>query len=154
MVTIKPKTVVTMRAKCDYTLHGKMDVTVRDTSAVVDEPTERGGTNLGPSPTETLLASLIACTCRIASKCCKAHGVDLKHINVDCIAKMDRRGVEMKEEIDVPFPEITLKINVTADTEDAALEPVERDLGRFCPVSKVICQSGTKITEDWTITKP
>jgi len=143
-----------MRAKCDYALHGKMAVTVRDTATIVDEPTERGGTNLGPSPTETLLASLIACTCRIASKCCKAHDVDLKHINVDCIAKMDRRGVEMKEEIDVPFPEILLKINVTADTDDAALEPVKRDLSRFCPVSKVIRQSGTDITEEWTITKP
>ncbi len=154
MVTIKPKTVVTMRARGDYALEGPMKIWVRDTTMIIDEPTERGGTNLGPSPTEAMIGSLIACTCRIASKCAKAHGIELHHINVEAIAKMDRRGVEMKEEVDIPFPEILLKINVTADTDDAALEPVKYDLGRFCPVSKVIRQSGTIVTEEWTITKP
>jgi uncharacterized OsmC-like protein len=154
MVTIKPKTVVSLRASGVYDLEGPINISVRDTKMIIDEPIERGGTNLGPSPTETLIASLIACTCRIASKCAKAHEVKLKKISVDAVAKMDRRGVEMKEEIDMPFPEIVLKINVITDADEAALEPVKRDLGRFCPVSKVIRRSGTKIIEEWNISKP
>ena len=48
-------------------------------------------------------------------------------IKPESVARMNRRGVEMKEEFDVPFPEVTLKINVTADT---------------------------RITDEWTINKP
>ena len=33
-----------------------------DVYSIVDEPIERGGTNLGLTPTETLMSGLIACT--------------------------------------------------------------------------------------------
>jgi hypothetical protein len=40
---------------------------------------------------------------------------------------------------------IRLVINVTANASEAALEKVKTDLHRFCPVSKVIRNSGTQI---------
>ena len=52
------------------------------------------------------------------------------------------------------FPEVTLKIDITTDADDASVEKVKTDLARFCPISKVIRQSGTKINEVWTVTRP
>src|SRR5688500_20262626 len=59
MVTVTQKTVVTQRLQGRCTSHSRTDVTVRDRSMVIDEPLERGGTNHGFTPTETLMASLI-----------------------------------------------------------------------------------------------
>ena len=39
--------------------HGRTDITTRDVNLTTDEPTERGGTNMGMSPTETLFAALV-----------------------------------------------------------------------------------------------
>ena len=52
----------------------------------------------------------------------------------------------------VPFPEIRLTINLTTPATDLQVERVRADLGKFCPVSKVIRQSGTKLAEVWNIT--
>ena len=153
MVTIKPKTVVTMKMHGACTTHARTDVSVRDIEVTIDEPAERGGSNLGPSPTETLMASLAGCTNRITHKIADAIGVDIKDMAVDVEAKFDRRGVELKEEIDVPFPEILLTIDMVTNADDALLERLKTDLARFCPISKVIRQSGTKITEVWNVSR-
>ncbi len=78
----------------------------------------------------------------------------LGHATVDAEAKFDRRGADMKEEIAVPFPEIALTIAMTTDADDATIEIVKTDLAKFCPISKVIRESGTKISEEWIITRP
>lgn len=67
---------------------------------------------------------------------------------------LDRRGVQLTEEIEVPFPKIRLDIHVTTAASEAALETVKADLHRFCPVSKVIRNSGTEIEEVWRVTRP
>ncbi|MEM9683224.1 MAG: hypothetical protein AAF942_08160, partial [Pseudomonadota bacterium] len=59
----------------------------------------------------------------------------------------------MEEEIDVPFPEILLTIDMVTNADDALLERLKTDLARFCPISKVIRQSGTEITEVWNVSR-
>jgi uncharacterized OsmC-like protein len=154
MVTIRPKTVVTLKVTGACPSHSRTDVTVRDLTFHVDEPVERGGTNLGPSPTETLLASLAACTNRIGHKVADANGVDIAAFAVDVEARFDRRGVDLREEIDVPFPEIQLRVDMTTDADDASVEKMKADLRRYCPISKVIRQAGTEIIEHWTVKRP
>ena len=58
----------------------------------------------------------------------------------------------LEEEVAVPFPEIRLTTNLTTPAADLQVERVKADLGKFCPVSKVIRQSGTKLEEIWNIT--
>lgn len=154
MVTIKPKTVVTMKMQGACTTHARTDVTADNLTVVVDEPEERGGSGKGLSPTQTMLAALLGCTNRIAHKCADANGVEIIDMSVDLEAQFDRRGANLDKEIDVPFPTIKLMIDVTTNADEAAIEKVRADLNRFCPISKVIRQSGTNITETWTITRP
>jgi uncharacterized OsmC-like protein len=154
MVLVKPKTVVTMRLSAAAATHSRTDVKARDVSTVIDEPLERGGTNHGLSPTETLMASLLGCTNTIAHKCARKHGVDLRKMDMRLETQFDRRGVTLQEEVDVPFPQMTLYIDVVTDAPDAAIEAVKADLHRFCPVSKVIRACGTELEEVWTVTRP
>lgn len=154
MVKITPKTVVTMKLQGTCTSHSRTDIAVRDQQITIDEPEVRGGTNQGPSPTETMLAALIGCTNVIAHKVASKNGVQIDAMSVSAEAKFDRRGVTLVEEVAVPFPEITLRIDVTTDAGEMAIEKLKTDLAKFCPVSKVIRESGSKINELWTISRP
>ena len=153
MAVVKEKTQVRMRLAGECASHARTDVTVRDVKVTIDEPAERGGTNLGLSPTETLMAALIGCTNVIAHKVAHQNGVDLKAMSVRLEADFDRRGVTLQEEVGVPFPAATLYIDITTDAGDAAIETVKRELAMFCPVSKVIRAAGTDLKEVWTVTR-
>lgn len=149
MAVVNQKTVVTMRVSGACPSHSLTEVSARDTKMMIDEPAERGGTNLGPSPTETLLASLAGCTNRIGHKVAAANGVEFLEMKIEIEAKFDRRGVELSEDIDVPFPEIKTHIDVLTNANDEAIERVKRDLPKYCPISKVLRQSGTNVTDVW-----
>lgn len=154
MATPKMKTVVTMRLEGHCPSHSRTDIKVRDTGMTIDEPVERGGTNQGPSPTETLMSALAACTNVISHKVAAKHRVTFQGFQVDVVAKFDRRGVTLAEEIDVPFDDVEVRIEAITDADDAAMERVKDDLPRFCPVSKVLRQSGSTVTDIWTIKRP
>jgi len=154
MAEAKIKTTVKMRVEGTCPSHARTDILVRDTEMTIDEPTERGGSNLGPTPTETLLAALAGCTNVIAHKVAHKHGVEFQSFSVDVVADFDRRGVTLQEDIDVPFTDIQVLIAATTDAADADLEKVKTDLPKFCPVSKVMRQSGSKVTDVWTVTRP
>jgi putative redox protein len=153
MVVVREKTTVTQRIHGDCLTHSRTDISVRDVKTVIDEPKEREGTNMGPTPTKTMAAALIACTNVISHKCAKKHGVELKAMTIDAESTLDRRGTQLLEEIEVPFPKIRLLIDVTTDASEAAMEKVKADLRRFCPSSKVIRNSGTELEEVWKVTR-
>ena len=152
-VTVREKTTVTQRVHGACATHSRTEISVRDVKAVIDEPKEREGTNMGPTPTETMVAALIACTNVISHKCAKKHGVEFKAMTIDAESTFDRRGTLLLEEIEVPFAKIRLLIEVTTDASEADLEKVKADLHRFCPISKVIRNSGTELEEVWSVTR-
>lgn len=93
---------------------------------VIDEPLERGGTNQGFTPTETLMASLIGCTNVITHKVADKNGVAIKSMN----------------------------IRLETDADAAAVERVKRELAMFCPVSKVFRAAGIELKELWNVSRP
>ena len=151
MAEARPKTEVTMRMSASCPHHARSDISVRDLESVIDEPAERGGTNLGLTPTETLIASLIGCTNVITQRISEGYGLHIDAMNIDAQAQFDRRGVMLQEEIGVPFPEITLTISIATPDPASDFDKVRADLGKFCPIAKVIRQSGTVINENWEI---
>lgn len=154
MADAKAKTVVTLRVEGTCPSHSRTDILARDTELTIDEPEARGGTNLGPSPTETLLASLAGCTNVIAHKIAHKHGVEFQSCTVDVVSSFDRRGVTLQEEVEVPFADVQVLIAVTTDADDAAMAKVQSELPKFCPVSKVMRQAGSNVTDVWTVNRP
>jgi uncharacterized OsmC-like protein len=153
MVVVKEKTTVIQRIRGDCPTHSRTEISVRDVKTIIDEPKERDGTNMGPTPTETLVAALVACTNVIGHKCANKHGVEIKAMSIDAETTFDRRGTQLLEEIEVPFPKIRMVINVVADADDERIEKVKADLHRFCPLAKVIRNSGTQIEEVWNVSR-
>jgi len=151
MANVKPKTFIKFKVDGTCPSHSRTDVSVRDVSVAIDEPVERGGTNQGLSPTETLLAALAGCTNVITHKVAEAHGVEIVDCHVEVESSFDRRSVLLMEDIDLPFPEMTVTIDLATNAPTEAIEKVKEDLPRFCPVSKVIAQSGTRITNVWNV---
>ena len=98
-------TIASANLSFEYYHYGDIEksVSIRDVVVQIDEPVERGGTNLGPAPTETAIAALIGCTNTIGHKCANSLGLDIGNLIIDAVCDFDRRGVTLQEEIDVPF---------------------------------------------------
>ncbi len=149
-MAIRQKTTIdaTMNSSCPS--HSLSNCSIRDVEFAIDEPIARGGTNLGPSPTETAIAALIGCTNVIANKCAEKLGIDIGHLTIDATYSFDRRGAMLSEEIELPFPKIVLDIKSDGAATDAELEQVSIELNKYCPISKVFRQAGTEIEENWS----
>ena len=152
MAEAKVKTEVTMTMSATCPSHSRADVSVRDVECVIDEPTERGGTNLGMTPTETMVAALIGCTNVITNKIVESYDMKIEAMDIDVDAQFDRRGVTLQDEVQVPFPSMTLNINIKSPNDPSEFDKVKADLQKFCPIAKVIRESGTEIAENWNIT--
>lgn len=148
-MAIKMKTVVTYRATAACPTHARTEIPVRDLNVVIDEPLERGGTNLGPTPTETAMTALIACTNVIGHKNAHRLGVDLGEVTIDAECQFDRRGVLMQEEVDVPFPAITLTVNCTTSASQDELTLVGQETAKYCAIAKLFEAAGTDLTVNW-----
>lgn len=148
-MAVKMKTVVTYRTTATCPTHARTEIPVRDLNVVIDEPAERGGTNMGPTPTEAAMTALIACTNVIGHKNAKRLGVDLGNVTIDANAQFDRRGVLMEEEIDLPFPAITLTVNCATDASQDDLDAVGRETAKYCAIAKLFEAAGTDLTVNW-----
>ena len=153
-IKVKPKTLVRAKLSGVAESHSLTLLKARDLVDVSDEPIERGGTNEGLAPTEFFLAALIACSNVITHKIAKQNGIKLESMKISLDAGFNRLGVTLQEEVDLPFPDIKLSIEVTTDAADEQLEILKRDLPRFCPVSKMIAQAGTRIDTEWIVRRP
>lgn len=151
-MAIKQKTTVTLQAKAQCPSHSLANVAVRDLNFAIDEPVERGGTNIGPTPTDTAIAALVGCTNVIAHKCAQKLGVDIGELSIDAKCQFDRRGVMLSEEIDLPFTEIVLSIKADGSATQEELNAVAVEVAKYCPVSKLFRQAGTKVEENWLST--
>lgn len=146
---MKMKTTVKLRNNAECPSHSLSNITVRDLVFAVDEPVERGGTNLGPTPTDTALAALVGCTNVIGHKCADKLGLDIGHLDISLVCDFDRRGVTLEEEIDVPFQKIVLKVQTSNVVNPEALARLSDEVSKFCPLSKLFRQAGTIIEEEW-----
>lgn len=151
MVTIRPKTTITMRMAGTGETHSRTVLSVRDLQSTIDEPLERDGTNLGFSPTETLMASLIGCTNVITQKIAHKMDVEVSGMDTKLNAKFNRLGVTLQEEVERPFDDIVLDIDIKTNATPEQMEAIKTDLQKFCPIAKVIRGNGATITENWNV---
>ncbi len=149
-MAIRLKSTITGIVKGPSPSHSMSKCSIRDVELTIDEPIERGGTNLGFSPTETAVAALIGCTNVISHKCADKLGIDIGHLNIEAKYDLDRRGVMLTEEIDVPFPKIVLNIVADGPATDDELKQVSAELSKYCAISKVFRAAGTEVEENWS----
>ena len=151
MSNVKEKAIWKFRLSGSAESHTRSRVTSRDVEMTIDEPLERGGTNEGPMPVEMVFAGLIGCTHVISNKLAIANKVEIVDMDIDVVNTMDSRGTRLIEPIDIPFPDTVINIKATMKGDQSSIETVIDKLQKHCAVSKMLRQSGTKITENWTV---
>ncbi len=140
-----------------YTLSGAAEshtltvLKTRDLLDVSDEPLARGGTNEGFAPTEFMLGALAACTNVIFHKIARRDGIEISALEVSLEAKFNQLGVNLVEDVQVPFPEIKMTVDVTTAASEKEIEELANDLRKYCAISKIIRESGTNIVEEWNV---
>jgi len=148
-MAMKPKTHVVLKAEAVCPSHSLAQISIRDLEFSIDEPTERGGTNKGPTPTDTVLSALVGCTNVIGHKCADKLGIDIGHLKIEVSCEFDRRGVTLSEEIDIPFSKIILNVDAGGTATAAQLQTVAAEVAKYCPLAKLFRQAGTEIEEHW-----
>lgn len=154
MANVVPKSVVTQKLSAKASSHSRTDISLRDLNVVIDEPSERGGTNQGATPTETLACALAGCINVISHKVAESLDVDLGEMTIDVATQFDRRGVMLQEEIDLPFTAMDVNVTVRTTATEDDIARVRDGLAKYCPLSKVIRAAGTELNENWTIERP
>ncbi|PZX36760.1 putative OsmC-like protein [Roseinatronobacter thiooxidans] len=150
-MAIKPKTKVRVRVDGHCASHCLTELRTRGHSFVIDEPPERGGTDVAPTPLETMLGALIGCTNVIASRIAEEMGIALRLRRIRVEAELDHRGIDGLADVSVPFPEIILQIEAETDLDESELAPLRDALDVRCPMSVILRQSGSSIRQDWAL---
>ena len=153
-MAIRQKNVIQGRMRGKVVSPDRTTVSIRDVQVDLDEPTERGGTNTGLTPTETAIAALVGCTNIIGHRTAKANGVDVQAFAIDVVYDFDRTGVTLQAEVEVPFKRIELNIMLKTSAGDDAIDKMRTDLAKFCPLSVLFRAAGTEIVENWDIVRP
>ncbi|MBL8702995.1 MAG: OsmC family protein [Alphaproteobacteria bacterium] len=124
-------------------------IRVRSHVVTIDEPPERGGTDLGPAPTETMVAALIGATNVILHRLARRDAATIDALDVAVDAVLDRRGVWLAEAIAVPWPEIRSRVRIATPADDSRLAIWAEDLPRYSPLHATLRAAGTRLTEIW-----
>lgn len=147
-VRIKPIIRVELEGHCPTM--SLTEVRVRKHSFVIDEPPYRHGTDVAPTPLETMLGALIGCTNVISRRIAHERGVNLQIKRIGCVGHLDHRGIDLEADVPVPFPKIELTIEAKTDADEEAIAALRAELGKRCPMSVILRQAGTEIVENWS----
>ncbi|MET0602678.1 MAG: OsmC family protein [Baekduia sp.] len=103
-------------------------VRIRDHQLTIDEPTDKGGEDQGPSPQEILAASLAACTAITMEMYAKRKGWDVGDVEVACDYTPAERGCPTRFNLVMRFPDSMSDEQVERLRVIAAKCPVHRTL--------------------------
>ncbi len=140
---------VTLRIAGDCPGYALSRVRVRGHVVAIDEPPERGGTDAGPAPTETLVAALVGVTNVILRRIARRDGIAIRALSVAAEAVLDRRGVWLAQAVGNPWREVRLVLAIDTDADDARLAAWADDLMRFSPIHTVLTAAGTPVAMRW-----
>jgi len=150
MATDMPRT-VTIRVAADCPSGTRTDVAAGRHTMTMDEPPARHGRDEGLLPLQALMGSLCGCSNVVANWIAADLGIALSGMSFEVAATLDTNSITGKERSDPPFPEIELKVEVTATGTDAQIAALKEQLAWRCPVSATFRLAGTKIDETWTV---
>jgi putative redox protein len=117
-----------MRATAQRVQAYRHIVKVREHSMGVDEPSETGGDDTGPSPQELLAASLASCTAVTMEMYASRKGWDVGELEVACEYTPAERGCPTRFSLVLRFPPTLSDEQVAKLRIIAAKCPVHRTL--------------------------
>jgi uncharacterized OsmC-like protein len=114
----------------------------RGFSYLLDEASEDGGTNIGMTPLESLLASMAACKCITARAAAPLRKIDLVDLRIDVYGDIGRNN-EKKRQILTVTSEFHIKANNATDEIEKFVTFVES----HCPAHNTLLYGAEMKTE-------
>jgi uncharacterized OsmC-like protein len=117
----------------------RSDVSIRDHSLTIDEPVAIGGSDLGPSPAEVILAALGSCQEITYRAYATAMGITLDRVSVELEGDIDFRGFFAIDDAVRPgFDKIRAVVKIESDAPMAELEKLRKVVNAHCPVLDIL----------------
>ena len=101
-------------------------ITAGDFKIIVDEPVSVGGTNLGPQPTDLLLASVASCFTLAVAYSAQRRSVELRGLTVRVTGVYD--GPKFR----------SMRVESLLDCDASQVEPIVRAAERVCYVTNTL----------------
>jgi putative redox protein len=117
-----------MKATAQKTGTFRQSIKIRDHHLTIDEPSDKGGDDSGPSPQELLAASLAACTAITMEMYAKRKGWDVGDVEVSCDYTPAERGCPTRFNLVTRFPD---------SLDDEQVERL-RVIAAKCPVHRTL----------------
>jgi uncharacterized OsmC-like protein len=118
----------------------RTEVRIRDFRLDVDEPPLIGGTDIGPTPVELVLAALGTCQEIVYATYARVLGVPLDGVAVSAEGRLDLRGFFGVADVPAGFQDVTFTVDIDSP---APAEDVARLVGAVnahCPVLDILKQ--------------
>jgi uncharacterized OsmC-like protein len=131
-----PETTYQVRAKKSCGEFVK--VCARDHCIIIDEPTDRGGTDAGMNPVELLLSSVASCMVLTLSIYSEAMGVKAQDIEVRVEGDLNSAGMKGSARVRPGFNKIRLFISAKTDVKPEVFQQVVDLAALRCPVEDSI----------------
>ena len=114
-----------------------------------DEPAAHGGTGLGPTPLQGVLAALCACEAVTFGRTSAEMGFDHSGIDFNAAFTIDIRGRSGMRGVVPHFRTLKVEARVaTAESQERLREVVEETEAR-CPVFNLVTDAGVRIEMVW-----
>jgi uncharacterized OsmC-like protein len=147
IMEIADKVPISIKGNC--VSHGRTDVEARGKTIIIDEPPQRGGTDLGMSPLETFFSSYCGCINVVASLIIADMGLDVEIVNVDIQGRFISAGFTGEKNVGVPFERMKLTITARGACSEDELAKLQEQLSWRCPISATFYAAGMDLTEEW-----
>lgn len=130
----------------------KVKASTRDFEIFFDEPSQLGGKDTAPKPTEVLLASLAACKMICAKLYAPKYGIHLQSLEVDCFGESNPDGFGRKDpQAKVGLTKIKTLYKIKANNSDQAVKEFISFIESACPVKDTLVN--TPQLEEETVIK-
>ena len=118
---------------------GLRQIRVRGHSLISDSGPALGGYDSGPNAPELLLAAMASCIAHSALMLAADRGLALDDLSVDVTADLDYRGTLGVAGAETVAPtNFQYVLTYRGEVDDGAMQQLERDLERFCPVLQAV----------------
>jgi uncharacterized OsmC-like protein len=139
----------TLHCKAEDTTYARSTISVRTHSLCFDEPFIRDGTDQGPAPTESFMASLAAIANILLRRMARRDSMAIHHLTLSTDATLDRRGVWLAEAPERPWTEIRQHLTISTEADDATLTRWCTELVRFSPLHSLVAATGAPVIIQW-----
>ncbi len=126
-----------------------VSVATRSHRWIIDEPEKKGGTDLGPTPLESLLGSLAGCESVVLRLVAEAIGFAYSDLNISCEGTADMRGARGVKGVRPYFTAVKMVIEITTDEPPNRLELLRRNVEQRCPVMNLFESADVEMDVTW-----